>query len=159
MRERLAALRRLSAVCQMVEEMHSAEARRAAAAATEAQGAIHVEEARTHEARMGQREALLTDDRAGWSLAVAHQEVADHRKRQLEPILERREEKSEETRKQYLESRLWSERMKSLTEDATARASVEIERRVQMVSDDRFLARRWWQQRILKASRKQMNVS
>ncbi len=73
MRERLAALRRLNAVYEMVEEIHSAEARRAAAAVAEAQSVIHAEEARKYEARVNGREALLTDDRTGWSLAVVHE--------------------------------------------------------------------------------------
>ena len=159
MRERLTAMRRLNAVYQMVEEMHSIEARRAAAKVVEAQGAIHAEEARTHEARIGGRKALLAEDRAGWSLAVAHEEIADQRKKQLQPILEMREEKSEEARKRYLESRLWSERMKSLTKDASARVAAEEERRVQAVADDRFLARRRWRQKVQETSHKEMSVS
>jgi hypothetical protein len=140
MRERLAALRQLSAVYQMVEEMHSVEARRAAAEVTEAQGVIHAEETCTHEGRMRGREALLTDDRAGWSLAVVHEEIAHQRKKQLEPILEEREERSDEARKQYLQSRLWSERIKSLIDGASARTAAEEERRAQAAADDRFLA-------------------
>ena len=147
MRERLAALRRLNAVYEMVEEIHSAEARRAAAAVAEAQSVIHAEEARKYEARMNGREALLADDRTGWSLAVVHEGIAGQRKKLLEPILEEREEKSEEARARHLASRLWSERMKSLVEGATARIVAEEERRAQAVADDRFLARRAWKQR------------
>ena len=108
MRERLAALRRLNAVYEMVEEMHSVEARRAAAAVAEAQGAIHAEEARTYEARLGEREALLAGDRVGWSLAIVHEEIAVQRKKLLEPIFEEREERSDEARARHLASRLRS---------------------------------------------------
>jgi hypothetical protein len=147
MRERLAALRRLTSVYELVEEMHLVEARRAAAAAAEAQGAVLAQDTRTHEARMSGREALLLDDRTGWSVAVVHEEVADRRKKQLEPILEEREEKSEEARERYLASRLWNERMKSLVDSASARILAAEERRAQAGADDRFLARRQWKQR------------
>jgi hypothetical protein len=93
------------------------------------------------------REALLTDDRAGWSLAVVHEEIAGQRKKLLEPILEECEEKGEEARARHLASRLWSERMKSLVEGTSARIVAEEERRTQAVADDRFLARRAWKQR------------
>ena len=147
MRERLAALRRLNAVYEMVEEMHSLEARRAAAAVLEARRVIHAEETRTYEARLSGRAALLTDDRVGWSLAFVHEEIAAQKKRRLEPILEEREEKSEEARARHLVSRQWSERMKSLVEDTSRRIDVEEERRAQATADDRFLARRAWKQR------------
>jgi hypothetical protein len=147
MRERLAALKRLNAVYEMVEEMHSLEARRAVAAVAEVQSVIHAEEARKYEARVNGREALLTDDRAGWSLAVVHEEIAGQRKKLLEPILEECEEKGEEARARHLASRLWSERMKSLVEGTSARIVAEEERRTQAVADDRFLARRAWKQR------------
>ncbi len=148
MRQRLAMLKRLSAVYGMVEEMRSVEAQQAAAAVAEVRGAILSQEARTLEARMSGREALLTEDRAGWSLAVVHEEIADLRRRQLRPILEEREERSEEARRQYLASRVWSERMKTLVASAAERAALEEERRVQTAADDRFLARRLWKQRM-----------
>jgi hypothetical protein len=147
MRERLAILRRLNAVYEIVEEMHSVEAQRTAAAVAEAQNAIHAEDARTYEARLGGREAMLTDDRMGWSLAVVREEVAGQRRKLLEPILEEREERSEEARARHLASRLWSERMKSLLENVSTRVAMEHERRVQAIADDRFLARRGWKQR------------
>ncbi len=74
-------------------------------------------------------------------------EIAGQRKKLLEPILEEREEKSEEARARHLASRLWSERVKSLVEGATALIVAEEERRAQAVADDRFLARRAWKQR------------
>jgi hypothetical protein len=147
MRERLAALRRLNAVYEMVEEMHSVEVRRAAAAVAEARRVINAEETRTYEARLGGREALLTDDRVGWSLAVVHEEIAGQRKKLLEPILEEREERSEEARTLHLACRLWSDRIRSLVENTSSRISVEEERRAQAIADDHFLARRAWKQR------------
>ena len=147
MRERLAALRRLNAVYEMVEEMHSVEARRTAAAVVEAQSVIHAEEARTYDARLSGRAALLTNDRVGWSLAVVHEEIATQKKKRLEPILKEREEKSEEARARHLASRQWSERIRSLVESTSTRIAAEEERRAQATADDRFLARRAWKRR------------
>jgi hypothetical protein len=123
------------------------EARKAAAALAEAQSVIHAEEARTYEARLSGRAALLTDDRMGWSLAVVHEEIAAQKKKLLEPILEEREEKSEEARARQLASRQWSERMRSLVESTSTRIAAEDDRRTQAIADDRFLARRAWKQR------------
>jgi len=147
MRDRLLALKRLSAMYEMVEEMRLIETRHATAAAMQAREAVLAEETRTLEARLGGREALLTDDRMGWSLAVAREEIAEMRRCQLEPILEEREERSEEIRRSYLASRLWSERMKSLVASAEERTLADKERRIQASADDRFLARRFWLQR------------
>ena len=159
MRERLTALRRLTAVYQMIEETHSIEARRSAASVAEAQSAIHAEETRSYEARIAGREALLTDDRTGWSLAIVREEIADQRKRLFEPILEAREKRSEEARMRYLESRLRSDRIKRLTENASARAAEERKRRTQAEADDCFLSRRRWQQRTLKTAHGDMSIS
>ena len=153
MRDRLQALRRLGAVFGMVEEMHSTEARGAALAVTEAQVAIQAEATRTHEARQGGREALLTDDCLGWSLAVVHEEVALRRRARLAPLLEEREERHEIARERYVASRLRNEQMKSLVEDASAQIATEEERRSQAFADDRFLSRR---ERI---RRREMNLS
>jgi len=148
MRERLTRLRQLNAVYEMVEEMHSVEAQRAAAAVAEAESAIHAEDARSYEARLGSREALLTYDRVGWSLAVVHEEIAGQRKKLLEPILEESEERSEEARARHLASRLWSERMTSLVENVSTSVAIEDERRAQAIADDRFLVRRAWTERV-----------
>jgi len=148
MRGRLTVLRRLNAVYEMVEEMHLIEAQRAAAAVAEVESAIHAEYARVYEARLGEREALLTDDRVGWSLAVVREEIAGQRKKLFEPILEEREERREKIRARHFESRLWSERMRSFLEDVSTRVAIEDERRGQAIADDGFLARRAWRQRV-----------
>jgi len=137
----------------MVEEIHSTETRGAALAVTEAQMAVRAEAARTHEARQGGREALLTDDGLGWSLAVVHEEVALRRRKRLEPLLEEREERHEEARERYVASRLRNEQMKSLVEDASAQIAAEEERRAQAFADDRFLSRKE------QIRRREMNLS
>jgi len=144
MREKLAALRRLGAVYEMVEKMYSIEARKAYGAVLEAQSAILAEEARTHEARTGGREALLMEDQTGRSLAVLHEYIADRRKKQLEPILEEREEMRDLAQQRYLASRLLRARIKSIVDKASERMVAENERRSQATEDDRFLARRTW---------------
>jgi hypothetical protein len=77
-------------------------------------------------------------------------EISQQRVRRLEPILEVRKKISESARMRYWETRSWNERIKSLVKDAAARAAELEDRRVQAMLDDRFLARRWWQQGIGK---------
>jgi hypothetical protein len=50
----------------------------------------------------------------------------------------------EEARKQYLASRMQSEQMRYVVDNAAAQAEVEAGRKVQAALDDRFLARRRW---------------
>lgn len=144
MRERLAALKRLCAIYGMVEEMQSLEARRAYTAVLEAQSAILAAQARTYEARTAGRDALLMEDRMSWSLAGMSEDIADRRRKQLEPLMEKREETREQTQLRYLMSRLSRERMNVLIDTASAQIAVKEERQAQAREDDRFLARRAW---------------
>ena len=71
---------------------------------------------------------------------------AERQQRQRELALLRfeREELSEVAREQYVASRLKREQMKRVFDDIAAGMEIEEGRRLQAVSDDRFLARRRW---------------
>lgn len=140
--DRLATLKRIHAVYSLMEEIHSAESKVAAAETVEVETAIGAEMKVEQRARMAEREAINSDDGLGRSAMQAEEEMAVRRKVQLEPVLERRRELSDAARARHLASRLWSERMKSLVDTESERAVVVEERRSQAASDDRFLARR-----------------
>lgn len=140
MRQRLMTLKRLGAMYELVEEIHSGEARLAASEVGEAEAAIHNEIDRSILARRGERLAIEREDYMGRSTMEAQEEMAVRRKRQLEPVLDRRRKISEMARAQHMASRLWNERMKSLIEDEVERITILEERRLQALTDDRFLA-------------------
>ena len=140
--QRLMALRRLGAVYELIEEIHSIEARMAAADVGEAETAIRAETNTLHLAWREEREAMQGQDSLGRSAMAAREEVAIRKTRQLEPILTKRREIGEAAKARHMASRLWSERMKSLIDGEAGKIAALEQRRLQAASDDRFLAQR-----------------
>lgn len=142
MEPRLAILKRLGAVYGLIEEMHSLEARVAAGQMAEVESAIDAEQDSVRAVRIRQRESLHGEDLLGRSALAVCEELAIQRNRQLEPVRRERLETFNVAQLRYADSRMWSERMKTLIKSELARLSVEQERRTQATSDDRFLAQR-----------------
>ena len=140
--QRLKGLKRLGKIYELIEEIHSVEARIATADAGQAERAIDVETSRLQDARMGEREAVQKADALGRSAMGAGEDFARRKRRALEPLLKQRTEIREAARARHIASRLWSERIQCLIDAEAARSAAEEERRSQMASDDRFLARR-----------------
>ena len=148
MQPRLTILKRIGAVYGLIEEMHSLETRVAAGEVIEVEAALHADRHSVEAARQQQWEAMRGNDLLGRSEVAVCEELAIQRNRQLEPVLRKRREAFELAQIRYSDSRLWSERMKALIEAELNRTAIEQERRMQAMSDDRFLA-----QRRAKASR------
>jgi hypothetical protein len=151
---RLQTLKRLVTLYGVVEEMHSAELQRTAAAVHEAQQAIGVQQRVARSARFDGRDALIADDRMGWEIAETQAESAGWKRRRLEQIRLEREVLKDAAREQYVASHLKSEQMQRLAQGVAVKAEIEDGRRMQAASDDRFLARRQWndaQDRMRKA--------
>ncbi|HEY2038754.1 MAG TPA: hypothetical protein VGG95_03765 [Edaphobacter sp.] len=140
--KRLKGLKRLGVIYDLIEEIHSAEARIAAADAGQAERAIHVETSTLQDAWIGKRDAVQGADTLGRSAMLAREDVARRKRLALEPVLRQRAEISENARSRHMASRLWSERIQCLIDAEAVRIAVEEDRRLQMASDDRFLARR-----------------
>ena len=144
MEPRLEAMRRLAALYAAVEEMHSIELQRVTAEVREAEDAIERERQVARLSRVDGRAALVEGNRMNWMMAESEQETAAWRRRALELIRLKREELNNAAMEQYVASRLKREQMKRVCEDIASRLEIEEGRRVQAVSDDRFLARRRW---------------
>lgn len=144
MNAKLKTLQRLAMLYAVVEEMHSIELQRSTAAVREAEHAIGTERRMAAAARGEGRGALIAGDLVGRSIAETQQETAAWRQTRLERLRLEREEIKESAREQYAESRLKREQMKRVLETMAGRLETEETRRVQAVSDDRFLARRRW---------------
>lgn len=138
--QRLLSLKRLGTVYGLMEEMHSLQVRMAAAEVGEVETVIRNEHNTLHTAGAGEREAISSEDLLGRLAMAAREEVALRKSRQLSPILDRRREVREQAQVQYSDSRLWSERMKTLIEAEMERGAAAAERKLQAASDDRFLA-------------------
>jgi hypothetical protein len=62
----------------------------------------------------------------------------------LEQVLQEREQLNDTARQQFMASRLRREQMEHVFDEVSAWAEIEEGRRIQVASDDRFLARRRW---------------
>jgi hypothetical protein len=144
MRSRLEMLQRLVTLYSTVEEMHSVELQRMSAAVREVERALGVEREIARAALVDGRVALLAGDCANRIVAETQEEISGWRQRALERIRIQREELSDAAMRQYVASRLKKEQLKRVTDEMAARMDVEERRRVQAVSDDRFLARKRW---------------
>jgi hypothetical protein len=140
--QRLKGLKRLGRIYELIEEIHSVEARIAAADAGQAEKAIEVETIKLQDAWIGEREAVQGADALGRSAMVAREDVARRKRLALEPVLKQRTEIHEAAKSRHITSKLWSERIQCLIDAEAASFAAEEERRLQMASDDRFLARR-----------------
>lgn len=127
-----------------LEEVHSIELQRTAMAVQEAERAIDIQRVTVCSSSSDGRDALLSGDRISWTAAKLQREIAEWKQQRLQEVRRERQTLNEEARKQYAESRLQSEQMKTVVNTATAKMESETGRRTQAALDDRFLSRRRW---------------
>jgi len=127
-----------------IEELQSAELQRRSAAVQEAEHAIGFQQTVVRSSHIDSRDALVSGDRVNWTTAKLQQEIAEWKQQRLQEVRRERQILSDEARKQYLASRLQSEQMKHVAEDAMEKIEIEEGRRMQAALDDRYLARRRW---------------
>jgi hypothetical protein len=144
MQPRSRRLKRLVSLYGIVEEMHALELQRMASAVREAEQGIEAQQRIAQMARFDGRDALSEGDRMGWTAAETQGETAGWWRRRLEQVRVEREVLNNAAREQYMASRLKSEQMKHMTGSIVAQAEIEEGRRLQAALDDRFLARRRW---------------
>lgn len=144
MKSRLAGLQRLVSLYGGIEEMHSAELQRTAAAVQEVAQAIEMQEGAVRRSASHSRDALKVGHRMDWKIAQVQREMAEWKQERLEQVRLERERSSDEARKQYIASRLRREQVSHVVDGATAQMEIKAGRRAQAMLDDRFLARRRW---------------
>lgn len=144
MRTRQESLRQLASLYRIVEEMHAAELQRLTATLREVGKAIGMENQAGGVARSEGRDALMSEDRLGWEVAETKRESVMRRRRGLEQISANCEELQVRAQEQYAVSRLKSEQIGRIAAGIRRRAEEEERRRLQALTDDRFLARRRW---------------
>ena len=144
MKQRLGMLRRIATLYGLMEEMRRSELGRAAAAVREAEEAISLQRTALVSARLDGREALASGDRLGWMIADKRRDIAGRKRLRLEEIRLELEAASAVARQQYLTSRIESEQMKRVRDDVALAVELDESRRVQAVTDDRFLSRMRW---------------
>jgi len=144
MRERKKMFMRLAKLYGLVEEARSAEMRRAAGLVVEVDQAIATQDTSIWASHAAGRNALFQNDQLGWKQAEAGVLLAGSARSQLADIREERIESHASASQQYQTSRIQSEQMSRLLEDATMAADTVELRRTQAAADDRYLSRRRW---------------
>jgi hypothetical protein len=144
--ERLKSLQHVLELYEAIENMRSMESQRAATDVREAEQAIRKQHSIYQSASREGHQALVDGDRMRSSFVAAQQEAAHWRERRLTGVLSEREERSALARRQHLDSRQWSERMKILVDGAAAHAKEFEEKCLQAAADDRYLSRKRWKQ-------------
>lgn len=143
-----------------IEEMHSAELQRTMAAVHEADEAIDEQKKMVRSSNVLGRGALIAGDRIEQAAAQTQWEIAEWKQQRLQQVRLDREKLSDEARKRYSASRLRSEQIQQVVEDAIAEVVVKRERQMQAGTDDRFLARRRWSDaREELRAKSEMNIS
>jgi hypothetical protein len=144
MNSRVDALRRLMSLYGSIEEMHSVELQRTMAAVQEAEQAMDAQEKHVRSSSFLGRNALIAGDRMEWAAARTQREIAEWKQERLQQVRLEREKLSDEARIKYRASRLRSEQMQHVVEDAATEIAIKAGRQTQAALDDRFLARRRW---------------
>jgi hypothetical protein len=157
MQPRAQRLKRLVNLYGIVEEMHALELQRMAASVREAERAIEAQQRIAQLARFDGRDALAEGDRMGWTAAETQQETAGWRRLRIEQVRAEREALNKAVREQYMASRLKNEQMRHVTGSIVAQAEIEEGRRLQAALDDRFLARRRWNEARDRLDRLRVN--
>ena len=143
-----------------IEEMHSAELQRTMAAVHEADEAIDEQKKMVRSSNVLGRGALIAGDRIEQAAAQTQWEIAEWKQQRLQQVRLDREKLSDEAGKRYSASRLRSEQIQQVVEDAIAEVVVKRERQMQAGTDDRFLARRRWSDaREELRAKSEMNIS
>lgn len=144
MQTRTSILKRLERVYGMVEEIHSAALKRAAAKVRETEDALAEQRSSLHKARVQGWESFESDDREGRASAEVQRELAGLMRVQLEVIHREREAATDLARKTHAASRMRREQIKSVVEAVVSGEQIMEGRRVQATADDRFSSRLHW---------------
>ena len=159
MRERKRMFMRLAKLYGLVEEARSVEMRRAAGLVVEVDQAIATQDTSIWASHAAGRSALFQDDQLGWKHAEAGVLLAESTRSQLADIREERIESHAGASEQYQTSRIKSEQMSRLLEDAAMAAETVELRRTQAAADDRYLSRRRWaEMRVTESIDKTMEI-
>jgi hypothetical protein len=156
---RLRTLKRLMGLYGVVEQAHSVELQRMAAAVREAQQAIGIQQEVMLSARLEARDALMAEDRLGREIAKIRRDNAGWKRRRLEQVRLEREVLSNTAREQYVATRVKREQMNRLAEGVAAREEIDEKRRAQTAADDHFLARKRWSDTRSRYEKAKINPS
>lgn len=144
MQPRKYTVKRLADLYVVLEAARLREVQQARALLAEAEAAIAAQAAVGFDAILAGRSALAEADRTGWLFAKAQGDLIGLTRGRLNAVRAMRMEAKEGAVELHRASRVETEQMSSLLEQASKAAIVEERRHSQALSDDRFLSRQRW---------------
>jgi hypothetical protein len=139
-------LRRLAGLYETLEAVRSVDLQRATAMVVKVEQEIATQLAARYRALEEGRSALELGDDLGWRSIQAHAAMTERRCADLESVRLQRALLRDTARDLYRESRIESEQMGQILNDALRQDKVLQDRRAQNESDDRHLSRRRWRE-------------
>lgn len=147
MQSRLKGLERIALVYMAVKHAQALSLEQASASLHNAEAMIEQQKAQARRSDAEGRDALRAGDYLGWQMQESQKQFTEWNVEGLIDLGRRREALMLEAAEAYRAGRLQLEQMESVLRDLRLKLDLEHAHDMQRESDDRFLARRWWDSR------------
>jgi hypothetical protein len=147
MRTRLQGLQRIALVYVAVKHAQALALEQAASALRETEATIAEQRERARRSRAEGREALAAGDDMTWRIDESQGRFAEWNAEDLAAMRKKRQALVAEATEVYRTGRMQSEQMESVLRELRRKQEDDRAHRAQRESDDRFLARQWWDER------------
>ncbi|MDE1178374.1 MAG: hypothetical protein PW789_17505 [Edaphobacter sp.] len=141
MRDRLKGLQRLLKVYEGIEGMRESEAHRANGEVRVAEMAVGQQQEIAREATGAERESRAEAERLGWFDATASLQMSAVKEARLNHVLQERARAGDIANRRHRDSRVWSEKMKTLVEGVQSDVVRQDEQRLQSLAEEGHLFR------------------
>jgi hypothetical protein len=147
MQTRLQGLQRIAMVYIAVKHAQALALEQAAASLREAETRIAEQRTQARRSSAEGRAALDAGDDIGWRIEESQRRFAEWNAEDLAALRHKREALVAEATEVYRTGRMQLEQMESVLRELRKKHDLDRAHRMQRESDDRFLARQWWDER------------
>jgi len=147
MRSRVQGLQRIALVYMAVKHAQALALEQAAGSLRETETVIAEHRSQAQRSSARGHERLDAGDDAGWRMEESQRQIAEWNTEDLVAQRKKREALLAEATELYRAGRMQLEQMESVLRELRRTQHAESARRTQRESDDRFLARQWWDER------------
>jgi phosphatidate phosphatase PAH1 len=147
MRSRVQGLQRIALVYMAVKHAQALAVEQAAASLRETETVIAEHRSQAERSSVRGHERLDAGDDVGWRMEESQRQIAEWNTEELIAVRKKREALVVEATELYRAGRMQLEQMESVLRELRKTKHLESARMTQRESDDRFLARQWWDER------------
>ena len=146
MQARLRGLQRIAAVYAAMNHAQSLSLEEASGALREAESRIDQQRSQMGRTSAAGRAALVAGEHEEWKIHESQNQFTELNTESLVELRRRREALLFEAAEGYRAASMRLEQMESVVREVRSQMQTDVNRRAQRESDDRFAARRWWQE-------------